>query len=446
MVDKFLGRYSSVSLLGEGNMGQVWLARPPQTLRAVRSYRQSGNPEGLVVAKIIRPAVAEQPRFRQLFEREIESMAKLRHPYIVQLIESSCDDPAGPCLIMEFVPGVTLEAFLKTKGRLSVGHAGLLLGYLCHALESAHAQRIIHRDLKPTNVMVVGAGKGEESIRVMDFGLAQFASKPHFTAERLAGKTQRVTQGTPRYISPESLRGDEIDARADLYSLGIMLFEMIGGRLPFVYDDVNEMMRAHLHQPSPSFASVGVRNVPPAVQSVVNLCLSKFPVERPQSARELARQYSRAIGLDIWAAARAEGVSDPSKTKPAPKPQAVVDDRNAIVHRLDAWMPESIAVVKLRGFLEDIGGKVTGSEPGLLLIRLGEADGNGPRGNMVESRSGKHAIEIELRMEKPDPRGNKLTITVLFRPFTDPVLLQMPDWRNRCQILYKDLQSYLMAR
>jgi eukaryotic-like serine/threonine-protein kinase len=443
MVDKFLGRYTSVSLLGQGNMGQVWLARPPQAARPTRSYRQSGNPEGLVVAKIVHPAVAAQPRFRQMFEREIESMAKLRHPYIVQIIESSCDDPAGPCLIMEYVPGVTLEAFLQKQGRLSVGHAGLLLGYLCHALQAAHVQGIVHRDLKPTNVMVVGAGTHEESIRVMDFGLAQFAGKPHFTAERLAGKAQTITQGTPRYISPESLRGDEVDARADLYSLGVMLFEMLSGRLPFVYADVNELMRAHLRQPPPSLASLGVRNIPPAVQSVVNLCLSKFPVERPQSARELARQYSKAIGLDVWAAARAEGVPDPSKTQRQSKPQAV-DDRNAIVHRLDAWMPESIAVVKLRGFLEDMGGKLKASEPGMLLIRLGERDG--PRATIVESRSAKQPIEIELRMEKPDPRGNRLTITVLFRPFTDPILLQVPDWRNHCEILYKDLQSYLMAR
>jgi hypothetical protein len=82
----------------------------------------------------------------------------------------------------------------------------------------------------------------------------------------------------------------------------------------------------------------------------------------------------------------------------------------------------------------------------MLLIRLGEAEQDGARENIVESRSAKHAIEIELRMEKPDPRGNRLTITALFRPFTDPVLLQLPDWRNRCENLYKDLQSYLMAR
>jgi len=322
---------------------------------------------------------------------------------------------------------------------------GLLLGYLCHALEAAHAVGIVHRDLKPANLMIVGPGTLEESLRVMDFGLAQFADKPHFTAERLAGSAQTMATGTPSYISPESLRGDEVDARADLYSVGVILFEMLTGQEPFPHSDVKRILNAHLHEQPLSFALAGVRDVPRAVEAVVQLCLSKYPVERQRSAREVARQFSEAIGVDVWEAARPEGVPDRAVAANASKP-APVAERNAIVHQLDAWMPEPIAVVKLRGFLEDMGGKVVASEPGLLKIRLGEP---------VQTRSGRvilaklkdqHPVEIEMRMAKTDQRDNRLSVTVLFRPFSDPVLMQLPDWRNRCQKLYTELQSYLMVR
>ncbi len=183
MPDLFLGRYVSLGFLGKGNMGQVWLAHP------------LGQPERRVVVKVMHPTIATQPRFRQLFEREIQSMTKLRHPYVVQLLDSSSNDPQGPCLVMEYVPGITLEALLEKQRRLAVGHVGLLLGFLCHALEAAHAVGIVHRDLKPANLMVVGADTLDESLRVMDFGLAQFAGKPHFTAERLAGAAQTTASG-----------------------------------------------------------------------------------------------------------------------------------------------------------------------------------------------------------------------------------------------------------
>jgi len=433
MPDQFMGRYTSLGFLGKGSMGQVWLAHP------------LGQPDRRVVVKIMHPAVASQPRFRQLFEREIHSMGRLKHPYIVQLLDFSSNDARGPSLVMEYVPGMTLEALLDQQNRLAVGHVGLLLGYLCHALESAHAIGIVHRDLKPANLMVTGAGTLDESIKVMDFGLAQFASMPHFTAERLAGAEQLAASGTPSYICPEALRGDEVDTRADIYSVGILLYEMITGQLPFPYTDVNRILRAHLNERPTSFALAGVRDVPPAVEAVINQCLSKFAVERPQSAHDVAVKFSEALGLDIWEAARPEGAADPVASLPVPKP--VVVERNAIVHQIDAWMPERIAVVKLRGFLEDLGGKVTASEPGLLKMRLGQpAATQSGRINLKQAKKEHPPVEIELRLDKPDPRDNRLSVTAVFRPFTDPVLFQMPDWRNRCQFLYKELQSYLMAR
>ena len=429
MGDIFLGQYESAGFLGRGSMGSVYRAHP------------IGQPERDVVVKVMLPHVAAQPRFRQLFLGEVQSMARLRHPYIVRLLDSSLDDPRGPCLVMEYIPGITLEGLLSKEGRLTVGRAGLLLGSLCHALAAAHELGIVHHDLKPANLMIVAVGTFEESLRVMDFGLARFSSKPHFTLERLSGEAHSSTQGTPSYISPEQLRGDEVDARSDLYSVGVVLFEILTGQMPFPHSDVDRVLRAHVHERPLTFARVGTRDVPAAVERVVQLCLSKFAVERPQSARELARLYSEAIDIDIWDAAQPEVPTEAA----APLPPTPIADRGAIVHELDAWMPERIAVVKLRGFLEAIGGRVVESEPGLLRIRLGEPEkGKRPgRGKPDEPRS--LPIEIELRMVKRNSSDNVLRITVVFRPFTDPTLLLAADWCNRCENLYKELQSYLMV-
>jgi eukaryotic-like serine/threonine-protein kinase len=436
MGDIFMDRYASAEFLGRGSMGSVYRAHPLD------------EPGRDVVVKVMLPHIAAQPRFRQHFEREIQSMARLRHPYIVRLLDFSFDDPRGPCLVMEFIPDKTLEALLSTERRLSVGRTGLLLGVLCHALESAHLLGIIHRDLKPANLMVVNAGTLDESLRVMDFGLAHLSSKPHFTVERLAGASRTTAQGTPRYICPEQLRGDEVEARSDLYSVGVMLFEMLTGAMPFPHNDVDKLLCAHVHEKPLSFAQAGGHDIPAAVEQVVQHCLSKFAAERPGSARELAAFYSEAIGIDIWEAAHPENFAESEEVNPEPQPVSE-PERNAIVHELGAWMPEPIAVVKLRGFLEEIGGKVVVSEPGLLRIRLGEPE-NADRGQRHPflDANGERAfpIEIEMRMEKPDSKSNRLNLTVLFRPFTDPILLHVSDWRSRCENLYNDLQSYLMAR
>jgi serine/threonine protein kinase len=430
----FLNRYACLESLGRGSMGSVYRAR------------SLDRPDQDVVVKVMLPHVAAQPRFGHLFEREVQSLASLRHPYIVRLIDSAIDARHGPCLVMELVSGITLEALLAKTRMMSVGRTGLLLGSLCHALDSAHSAGVVHLDLKPANLMIVAAGTLDESLRVMDFGLARFSSKPHITLERLAGERPSYVQGTPCYICPEQLRGDSVDARSDLYSVGVMLFEMLMGQSPFPHQDIDKILSAHVYETPPSFAAMGIRGVPPGVEQTVQICLAKYPAERPGSARELAKMYSEAIGLDIWDAAAPPELPGSAPAPVVAKPTSD-EERNAIVHHFHAWMPEVIAVVKLRGFLEDKGGQVIESAPGVLRIRLGlkKAQEAPDRFGAVKSKR-ERPIEIEMRMEKPDAKKNVLQVTVLFRPFTDPVLLFVPDWRKRCEEIYKDLQSYLMAR
>src|SRR5581483_850795 len=141
-------------------------------------------------------------------------------------------DPLGPCLVMEYVPGLTLESLLARNRVLEPVRAGRLLGYFCHALQAAHDAGIIHRDLKPANLMVQNPGTPAESLKVMDFGFAGFAAKPHIQLAELTGRGPISALGTPAYVSPEMIRGDRVDGRSDLYSVGVILYELLTGRLP----------------------------------------------------------------------------------------------------------------------------------------------------------------------------------------------------------------------
>src|SRR5439155_26631153 len=155
----------AVRLLGEGGMGRVYLARQIDLGRQV-------------VIKVMHDHIAADPKFRDRFQRETLLMARFQHPYVVTLYDASLNDPEGPCIVMEYIRGVTLDTLLHRNGRLGAPRAGRLLGQLCEALQAAHSQGIIHRDLKPANLMVVEADTPYEKIKVMDFGLAKLIGSP----------------------------------------------------------------------------------------------------------------------------------------------------------------------------------------------------------------------------------------------------------------------------
>src|SRR6202049_4201395 len=154
----FLGRYEAIRLLGEGGMGRVYLAKQLDLGRQV-------------VVKVMHDHIAADPKFRERFTRETLAMARFQHPYAVTLYDASLNDPLGPCIVMEYIKGVTLDEVLRKNGQLSAGRVGRLLGQLCEVLQAAHTEGIIHRDLKPANLMVVDPDTPYEKIKVMDFGL-----------------------------------------------------------------------------------------------------------------------------------------------------------------------------------------------------------------------------------------------------------------------------------
>src|SRR5229473_7817306 len=153
----FLGRYETLRLLGEGGMGRVYLARQIDLGRQV-------------VVKVMHDHIAADPKFQERFQRETLLMARFQHPHVVTLFDASLNDPQGPCIVMEYIRGITLDTLLQRNGRLTPVRVGRLLGQLCEVLQAAHNEGIIHRDLKPGNLMVVESDTPYEKVKVMDFG------------------------------------------------------------------------------------------------------------------------------------------------------------------------------------------------------------------------------------------------------------------------------------
>lgn len=437
-------RYEIVQSIGHGSMGQVWLAQDRKLARQV-------------VVKVMHERIARKPEFRDLFQREMEFMARFKHPHAVEFIEASLDGGVGPCIVMEYVPGVELDRILERHTVLHPERVGTLLIQIAQALNAAHQSGIIHRDLKPENVMVVRADHPDEQVKVMDLGLARLAAKPYIPLDKLQGSKDEHAVGTPAYSCPEQLRGDQVDHRADLYSLGVILFEMLTGRLPFEHESTIDLLHAHMHQPAPKFADVGVRHVPPAVEAVVQMCLSKYPIERPQTAYELANRFRKALGREANLAERDFQPAVVTNLEGSGMLMAGRDN-DQIVEVLEAWMPEPIALVKLRGFVGDAGGRVVESRPGLIKVHLGEPPPEPevkPKGLFAWMRRTPapppdapppiEPVAIDLYMRKIDPRhSNQLTLAVVFRALSGPLPMDN-RWHDRCERLLGDLRGYLMA-
>ncbi|MFO0848211.1 MAG: serine/threonine-protein kinase [Gemmataceae bacterium] len=449
----FLGRYEITRLLGEGGMGRVYLARQSDLARQV-------------VVKVMHEHIAADPKFQERFQRETLLMARFHHPYAVTLYDASLTDPLGPCIVMEYVRGVNLEALLAKVKRMTAPRVGRILGQLCEVLQAAHDEGVIHRDLKPANLMIVDPETPKERIKVMDFGLAKLVEDG--PARKVTDTNVDFAVGTPGYIAPEQVRGEAMDHRGDLYSVGVMVYELLTGRLPFTGTSSMDVLLAHATEPPPTFAEVGAGGwVPAAIEELIRATLAKDPEDRPQSARELADRYAAAL-KQAQVQVSADDPPDPDDGSAelvalTPDPAAsahklagaaggstavaaVGRDAPALPFHMDAWMPEAIALMKLRGFVHDCGGEVVESVPGLIRVRLGRGRGlSGSGGWLGFGRRASGPVDVELHLHRTDPKqANKLAIQVLFRP-SHASLLVDAAWKQRCGTLFVELRAYLMG-
>ncbi|MET8831053.1 protein kinase [Streptomyces sp. NPDC004610] len=274
------GRYQLRDLLGQGGMASVHLAYDAVLDRQV-------------AIKTLHTDLGREQAFRERFRREAQAVAKLTHTNIVSVFDTGEDEVDGmttPYIVMEYVEGRPLGSVLdedvRRFGAMSADHALKVTADVLAALEISHEMGLVHRDIKPGNVMVTKRGV----VKVMDFGIAR-AMQSGVTSMTQTG----MVVGTPQYLSPEQALGRGVDARSDLYSVGIMLFQLVTGRLPFEADSPLAIAYAHV-QEEPVTASAINRALPPAVDALITRALKKNPNERFPTAESMRDECLRVAG------------------------------------------------------------------------------------------------------------------------------------------------------
>jgi tetratricopeptide (TPR) repeat protein len=292
-----LGSYQVRERLGEGGSGQV--------------FRADG-PAGAVAVKVLAPAADLDPAARARFGRETAALAALRHPALVRLLDHGIDDELGPYLVLPLVEGPTLRA-LVADAALPPEAAALLAAPIADATAALHRAGYVHRDLKPDNAMVDAAGQ----VIVIDLGLAWHGGMTRLTETG-------TTVGSVGYMAPEQLEGAAVDGAADVWALGVMLYEWIAGRRPFARARAGEEAAATLIGSYPALAD---RRVDPALATLIARCLRLDPAARPAAAEVAATLdgWLRAAGIDDPAAERAALTADVAgwATRMAPRRAAI---------------------------------------------------------------------------------------------------------------------------
>jgi serine/threonine-protein kinase len=292
LIGQRFGNYRAVSLLGEGGMGSVYLAEHPEIGRKV-------------AVKVLRTEFNRDAQLLGRFLNEARAANAIRHPNIIEILDSGTTEAGMPYLVMELLEGESLGARLHRLGRLPLGIALELTYQTASALGAAHRKGIVHRDLKPDNLFVVPETMdvARERIKVLDFGIAKLQAHPH--GDSVKTRTGAL-MGTPVYMSPEQCLGTkELDHRTDIYSLGVILFEMLCGRPPFVSTGFGELVNMHLNTAPPAPRAIAP-STPPAVEMLIMQMLAKNPEERPASMSDVQDAIKAAVsGIDV------KGVSKP---------------------------------------------------------------------------------------------------------------------------------------
>ena len=281
---KTIGKVRIEKILARGGMAEVYLG-------------SHLNLERPVAVKLLHSYIEEDPSLLERFHREAKVVAGLRHPNIVQIFDFDTTD-GHPYIVMEYLKGPTLASYLRglhdQNERIPPHQVARLLKGLTAALDYAHAQGVIHRDIKPGNILL-HSRRGEipldkpltndvEAI-VTDFGLVRIANAAIQTASGMVS-------GTPAYMSPEQASGEKTDHRTDIYSLGVVLYEMLAGRVPFEADSTMSVLYMQIHNAPPPIPGIS-----PDVQAILNRALKKNPNERYQTSSEMAVDFYLAIGM-----------------------------------------------------------------------------------------------------------------------------------------------------
>jgi serine/threonine-protein kinase len=388
--DWLADRYLLVERLGTGAMGEVYVAE-----HATIGVK--------VAVKLLKPHMLADPVFRERFLHEAQAIAAVSHPNVARFLDLVVGDPTF--LVMEYARGPTLAERLHKEGKLAPKHAGAIAIRLSWALAAVHAAGIIHRDLKPSNVILAPDLEHGQTPKLIDFGLAKLAARSETPALTRTGHVV----GTPNYMSPEQISGKPVDARADIYALGCLLWELVAGRPPFYREDELEVLYAQVHQPPPPLLQ-HVPEAPRALEKVLAKALAKDPDERYQTMPELASALEAAVGR----AARTSGLYDDSIAGTMPHLQLPKAPRPSLA-RHAVWIAPLVLAAGLGGYA--LSRRAAQSGASLLLISEPpgatiELDGK-PLGRATPTwaaglAAGAHAV----RFVRPGLAGVSRSITV----------------------------------
>ncbi len=274
-VGRVFGSYRLLEVLGEGGMGAVYLAEHVKLGRKV-------------ALKMLHPHYADTPEIVRRFFAEARAVNKIFHDHIVEITDFVENEHGLNYFIMEYLKGVPLGDLIEQEGAMPLSRSIGIIVQVCSALRVVHEAGIVHRDLKPDNIFITEKGGQRDFVKVLDFGIAKLLDADGKTIN-LQTTAAGMIMGTPEYMSPEQARGKEIDYRTDIYSLGVILYELATGRKPFQADTFGEMVVAHSVETPimPSKVDNLFQDIPRKLDELIMQCLEKEPQKRPQSTQEI---------------------------------------------------------------------------------------------------------------------------------------------------------------
>ncbi|HEX3771317.1 MAG TPA: serine/threonine-protein kinase, partial [Polyangiaceae bacterium] len=285
------GKYTVIRLLGEGGMGAVY-----------EGEQALGTTKRKVAVKTLHPHLSRDPKIKARFEREVGTIAELEHPNTIQVYDFGTTPDGILYIVMEFLQGKSLADQLEKNGPMDPARVENILQQVCGSLEEAHKRGIVHRDLKPDNVVLVERAGKKDFVKVLDFGIAKRSKEEDKEEQKLT--QQGMVLGTPPYMSPEQFTGRPIDSRSDIYSLGVMTYEMLSGKLPFKADTAWEWATQHMTQPPIPIESLAEgQRTTEAMRAALRKALAKAPDDRFQTVAEFCDAFCGKGAVGTVAAA-----------------------------------------------------------------------------------------------------------------------------------------------